>query len=208
MCLQNHILNEILNRINQDERSIRQFESKWYRILDILYNTPPLSITRMVQLESIPKNLSISSTSLDIILSIYPEQPQVQISKLLIESLRCDFGEIARIYQDPSSIHIKFDNEYEIIVLVIKQQDFDSKYQNVQKITEIKRSNNNLVKLTKYALDQAGILNSIPNYKIEKLAISIDTTSIASAVEELLNKLKYDIKRINLSFHDVVKYLQ
>ena len=208
MYLQNHVLREILNLIERDNRSRRKFASKWYSVVNYLYHNTGLSMDRIAQASSVAKNTSLNSSDLDVIFSLSPDQSRAQLYPRLVEQFQTGYGEMARVAQDATAIHIKFNTDIEINVTLLTQSDFNSQYDGVQEIKQLNHAQQNAITLMKFAFEQAGIINSIPEYKIEKIAFLFDITDLATLVEEIINQLNFDTNRAGLSTFNVISYLR
>lgn len=208
MYLQNHVLREILKLIEHDNRSRRKFASKWYSTVNYLYHNTGLSIDRIAQASSVAKNTSLNSSDLDIIFSLSPDQSRAQLHPRLVEQFQTGYGEVAQVSQDSTAIHIKFNTDIEINVILLTQRDFKCQYEGVQDIKQLNQSQQYAIILTKFAFEQAKIISSIPEYKIEKIAFSFDNTDLATLVENIINRLNFDTNRAGLSTFNVISYLR
>ncbi len=208
MYFQNHVLREILNLIELDERSRRKYGSKWYSVVNFLFHNTGLPNIKIAQAGSIAKNIEQYAGDLEVKFCVSPDRSREQVYPRLSEKFQAGYKEVARVSQKADEVHINFNKDVEIDVVLLPQNEFVKQYKGVEKLKDLNQTQPDAIKLIKFAFDQAKVLNVIPGYKIEKTAFSLSSPDLAVLLEQLINQLNFDINRAGLSTFNVISYLK
>lgn len=209
MVLNKQILGNKLKSINQNRNLKQLYTSKWKKMVNFLYNNTNLSIAKIAKAGSIAKNTDLNSSDLDLIFSISPDTPRNQVYSYLLEILNKSLKNTANISLGKEAIHVDYRSNNICIDLVLKSQsEFNREHKGVKDIRQLNILSHDAIKLVKYALGKAGIIDDIHGYRVEKMIFSLNSKSLIFLVEKAIEKLKFDIRNAGKNVSKVLIHLK
>jgi len=200
-------LKEILDKINLNPKLKQIYDSKWHKIVNFLYCNTGLKIAKIAKSGSYPKQTAYRKSDLDVIFGISRDNYLRDIQELIRDKAYDNFGKVANVNIGDKAVHVDFIKpSCKVDIVYLSQKEFDNEYEEIKNIKSIKQIQRDSIKLTKYALDKAGI-KKVKGYQVEKACIQFDYDSLSEYTLHNIKHFTGIIREYGLTFDDVLQYL-
>ncbi len=173
MILNNAPLTQLLERIDSDTNLKEKYQSIWMSIVHFLYFNSGLKISRIAQAGSYGKHTNTSTSDLDVIFNVSPEQSPQQVYPDLIYKLSKNFP-FARVERGNIAIHIGFSSQFNVDLVLRNDFQFTQQHQEIKDIRQLDSTDLKAIKIIKYAVDLAGLAYKYPSYSVERMVWGIE----------------------------------
>jgi len=111
------------------------------------------------------------------------------------------------VKQGTKAVQIDFNSPHSMFDLVYPTKEkFKVESKKINTIRKMRPLHKNSIKLTKYAIDKAG-LKDIKSYEVEMACLSFNYNNLAECTDHLIKYFTERIKQKGLKIDDVLKFL-